>query len=389
MYDDFYIVVGIDHESCPLIMMEIENARLNAEWRRRMDRTIGLGILGFAHGHINAYIEEWKNPEHGIKVVAGWDHDLKRLDAGSKSFKINPYSSTKELLSRSDIQAVVIAAETSMHAELVELAAACGKMIVLQKPMALSMSEADRIVEAVHKHSVPFTMAWQMRVDPQNLQMKQWLESGELGRVFMVRRRHGLPMGLNAEFAQSWHVNPLFNRDIWADDASHPVDFLQFLLGIPETVTAEIASLYNPQIPNDNGIVIFRYPNGPIAEVSCSFTCTAAENTVEIICERGTIVQNYGDVPSCNVPRPEDMEGLKRFDAQTGSWTVSEIGSPSNHGQRIRVLAKPLAEFLRGERGPIATAEEGRASLRMVLASYVSNQEGRRVRLDDPGIDGV
>lgn len=354
-----------------------------------MNKPIGVGILGFAHGHVNAYCEEWGKKEHGVKVLAGWDHDVQRLEAARSAFGLDVCASIEELLDRNDIQAVVVASETSMHADLVEQAAARGKAVVLQKPMALTLAEADRIVDAVNKHGIPFTIAWQMRVDPQNIQMKEWLENGELGKVFMVRRRHGLPMGLNTEFAESWHVNPIYNRDIWADDSSHPVDFLHFLLGVPETVTAEVASLYNPRIPMDNGIVIYRYAGGPIAEVNCSFTCTAAENTMEIICENGTIVQNYGDVPSCNVPRPDGSAGLKRFDAKAGSWTASDIESPANHGFRIRGLAKPLAEFLKGERGPIATAEEGRTSLRMVLASYVSTSEGRRVRLDDPTIAEV
>ncbi|WP_188530505.1 Gfo/Idh/MocA family protein [Paenibacillus abyssi] len=354
-----------------------------------MDKPIGVGILGFAHGHVNAYCEEWGKLEHGVKVTAGWDHDAKRLETARQAYGIKAYSSADELLACEDIQAVVIASETLLHAELVEAAAAQGKAVVLQKPMALTLAEADRIVEAVHKHHVPFTLAWQMRVDAQNLQMKAWLESGELGQVFMVRRRHGLPVALNDEFVDSWHVDPAYNRDIWADDSSHPIDFIHWLLGAPDSITAELESLYHPEIPNDNGIVLFRYIGGPIAEVSCSFTCTAAENTTEIICERGTIVQNYGDVPSCNVPRPEGAAGLKRFDVSTEAWTANDIASPPHHGHRIRGLAKPLAEFIRGEREPIATAEEGRMSLRMVLASYVSSREGRRVRLDDPAIAQV
>ncbi|NIK80575.1 putative dehydrogenase [Paenibacillus castaneae] len=354
-----------------------------------MNTTIGIGVLGFAHGHVNAYCEQWNQPEHRVRVIAGWDHDSTRVGVAAKSYGLEICHSVEELLSRADIRAVVIASETSMHAELVELAAIHGKAVVLQKPIALTIAEADRIVEAVRQHGIPFTIAWQMRVDPQNLQMKAWLESGELGKVFIVRRRHGLPMALNPTFADSWHVDPEHNRDIWADDSSHPIDFFHFLLGVPETVTAEIASLYNPRIPNDNGIAIFRYPGGPLAEVSCSFTCTAAENTMEIICERGTIVQNYGDVPSCNVPRPEGATGLKRYYAESGVWEESDIASPANHGYRISGLAGPIAQFLHGERGPLATAEEGRTSLRMVLASYVSNREGRRVSIDDPYIRSV
>lgn len=347
---------------------------------------VHVGILGFAHGHVNAYCEEWRNPDLGVSVEAGWDHDANRLEQAVKTFDIQTYTDADELLSSPDIEAVVIASETSMHADLVERSAAKGKAIILQKPIALTLSEADRIVAAVKRHSVPFTMAWQMRVDPQNQQMKDWIESGELGKVFMVRRRHGLPVGLNPSFSETWHVKPEYNRDIWADDASHPIDFIHWLLGVPESVTAEIVSLHNPQIPMDNGIALFRYADGPLAEVSCSFTCTAAENTTEIICERGTIVHNYGDVPSCNISRPENVSGLKRYSAESGEWRTSDIDSPPNHGFRIRGLAKPLAEFLSGRRGSIATAEEGRTSLRILLATYVSSREGRRVAVNDPSV---
>ena len=352
--------------------------------------TVHVGILGFAHGHVHAYCEEWnRDPEHAIRVAAGWDHDAKRLAAAETAYGLRAYGDAGELLAHPDLQAVVIAAETALHADLAERAAAAGKAVILQKPMALTLAEADRIVAAVHRHGVPFTMAWQMRVDPQNIKMKELIASGDFGRVFMVRRRHGLPMGLNPDFAESWHVRPEWNRDIWADDASHPIDFIHWLLGEPESVTAEIESLYNPRIPMDNGVALFRYPDGRLAEVCCSFTCTAAENTTEIVCERGTIVQNYGDVPSCNVPRPADATGLKWYRSDAKAWTYSDMASPAHHALRIRGLAKPLAEFLHGRRPPIATADEGRTSLRMLLACYVSDREGRRTALSEEAVSGA
>ncbi len=137
----------------------------------------------------------------------------------------------------------------------------------------------------------------------------------------MVRRRHGLGTHLWKGFAETWHVNPRLNRDIWADDASHAVDFLHWLLGVPESVTAEIASLLDPRIPMDNGVAVFRYPNGPIAEVCCSFTCVAGENTTEVFAERGTIVQNYGDAPSSAPARPPAPS------ASSGSWSGAPAGS--------------------------------------------------------------
>ena len=74
--------------------------------------------------------------------------------------------------------------------------------------MALTMPQADRIVAAVKRHNVPFTMAWQMRVDPQNVKMKEMIQSGELGKIFMVRRRHGLGTHTWPEFTSLWHRCP-------------------------------------------------------------------------------------------------------------------------------------------------------------------------------------
>jgi len=352
--------------------------------------SIGVGILGFAHGHVYSYCAQWrKRPELDITVVAGWDHDSARLQKACGDVGCAPCATADELLARPDVQAVVIATETSLHCEMVERAAAAGKIIALQKPLALTLPEADRMVAAVQRTAVPFTLAWQMRTDPQNIRIKDLLQSGDFGKVLMVRRRHGLGMQSWPNVAALWHVNPALNRDMWADDAAHAIDFIHWLLGVPETVTAEIDTLLDPVVPMDNGIAIYRYPGGPIAEVVCSFTCLAAENTTEVVAEKGSIIQNYGDVPSCNVPRVLENPGLKWYLQETGQWTASGIPSPSGHGVRLSWLAAPLAEFFHGQRPPIASVEEGRDSLRMTLACHLSTREGRRVRIDDPAIAQV
>jgi len=346
-----------------------------------MDK-IRVGILGFAHGHVNAYCARWRErPELGVRVLAGWDHDAGRAADNCASFGLEAAPSVAALLGRTDIDAVVIASETSMHADLVEQAAAAGKAIALQKPMALTMDEADRIVEAVKRAGVPFTMAWQMRVDPHNLQAKSLMESGEFGRVFMVRRRHCLPTQQFKDFDKTWHVKPELNRDIFADDAAHPIDFIYWLLGMPVSVFAEMGTLLNPAIKNDNGIAVFRFADGSFGEVSCGFTAIAGENVLEIICEHGAIIGNYGDVPSCNNPWPPGGIQLKWWLDKTGDWTISDIPNITQHGERIAGLAGPLAEFLRKQRLPIATAEEGRDVLKMTLACYDSAEQGRRADL--------
>lgn len=341
---------------------------------------IRVGILGFAHGHVNAYCAQWRErPEFGVRVVAGWDHDASRAADNCAAFGLERAVSVENLLGRRDIDAVVIASETSMHADLVEQAAAAGKAIVLQKPIALTMEQADRIVAAVDRAGVPFTLAWQMRVDPHNLQAKQLLEGGEFGRVYMIRRRHCLPTQLMQDFDKTWHVKPELNRDIFADDAAHTIDFIYWLAGMPVSVFAEMGTLLNPAIPNDNGLAIFRFADGSFGEASCTFVAVAGENVLEIVCEHGTIIGNYGDLVSCNIPRPSGGIQMKWYLDKTGDWTISDIPEITSHGERIAGLAGPLADFLRGERPSVATAVEGRDVLRMTLACYDSSTQGRRI----------
>jgi len=328
------------------------------------------------------YCNIWRDqPGLGVEVVSAWDHDSARQTQWTEQRNLRVFSDVADLLAQPGLEAVVIGAETSRHADLVVAAARAGKKIVLQKPLALSLAQADVIVNVIEETGVPFSLAWQMRVDPQNLRMKQLIQEGVLGRILMVRRRHGLNTHMWAGFENSWHVKPELNRGMWADDAAHAVDFLYWLLGRPHSAFAEVDTLVNPRVPDDHGIAVFRYADGTFAEVSSSFTCVAGENTTEIIGENGSVIQNYGDGPSCNLPRPVGAVGLKWILRDGREWIDSQIPSPATHGERIAALASPLAEFLHGRRPPIATAAEGRDVLQLVLACHESSATGRRINL--------
>jgi len=348
---------------------------------------INVGILGFAHGHVMAYAGEWKkNPDMDINIVCGWDANDERAANSTKALGIAKADSIEEILTNKDITAVVISSETKYHTELCIKAAEAGKTIIMYKPMALTLAEADQIVAAVEKYNVPFTLGYQMRVDPQNIKIKELIKDKVIGETFIYRRRHSLSIHKWADFANTWHASPELNRDIFADDSSHPIDMLNWIFGVPETVMAELTTMDNPNVVNDNGVALFKYPNGMIAEISCYFTCCASEPSTEVYGSDGSILQSYGDGPSTSLPRPEGQPGLKWYVHGDKDWTASDIASPPAHGFRLGAQAKPFSDFLHGKIPPICSVYEARDSLRMVLACYVSSRTGERVRIDDKRI---
>ena len=209
-----------------------------------------------------------------------------------------------------------------------------------------------------------------------------------IGPVYQYRRRHGLSTHLWGNFADTWHNEKVLNRDIFADDSAHPIDMLNWIFGVPETVMCEMSTMDDSRIANDSGVALFKYKSGLIGQIHCNFSSCTTEPTTEVYGKNGTILHYYGDAESCH-GMTRSGPGLKWYVNGDKDWTVSDINSPASHGWRIANEYIMLGEFLRGERGPICSVYEGRDSLRMVLACYVSTREGRRVRIDDPAVYNV
>ena len=343
--------------------------------------TFGIGIVSLAHAHIGMYASMIQKMEDA-RVLAVWDDDAARGGNGAKNFGAEFVPELEAMLARKDIEAVIIGSPTAHHAGHVAAAAAAGKHILLQKPMALTLEDCDRMIAAVNQAGVRFSLAWQMRCDPQNQWMRQTVASGKLGKVTLVRRRHGLGTHLwGAAFENSWHVKPELNRGMFMDDAAHPVDWLYWMFGRPTSVTAEIHTLLNPKVPDDTGVAIFRFAGGMMGVIECSFTCVAADDTTNIYGQHGTILQRFGDAVSCTPDLFPGQPSLRYRMAGEANWTGVDIPSPANHGLRIGAVARPAVEYLMGRGEPIATAEEGRIVVELLLAAYESSWQGSRLSL--------
>ncbi|MGB9587002.1 MAG: Gfo/Idh/MocA family oxidoreductase, partial [Armatimonadota bacterium] len=93
-----------------------------------LGKSVNIGVLGFAHAHVGMYIAQWQQEsDMGVRVIAGWDHDSARAESNCSAWQLERIDNVDALLSRDDLTAVLIGAETAFHADLVELAANAGK----------------------------------------------------------------------------------------------------------------------------------------------------------------------------------------------------------------------------------------------------------------------
>ena len=343
---------------------------------------IGVGVISFAHGHGSTYCDQMARFDD-VKLVACWDDNEERGKGAAERFGMTYTPHIEDVLGHPRVDAVIVTCETNRHAEMVVAAAEAGKAILCQKPMALTLSDCDRMIEAVERAGVFFSMAFQMRHDPVNQKMRALVQEGALGRIAVVRRRHCINVLFSEAFVRGptkWHIDPEKNMGMFMDDAVHATDWFRWILGDPVSVMAEIDAIVTDVAPDDNGVALYRFGKGEIGILYNGSTTLAGENTTEIYGDRGVLIQNYGDGPSCSMPRSGDAVALKMFtrDGPPG-WQPFDMDIPASQGERIAAVPRPFINALKNGDPPPATALDGRKSVEMILGAYQSAREGRRV----------
>lgn len=347
-----------------------------------MDAKLGIGVISFAHGHAAIYCRRMLEYDD-VELVAAWDDDPARGASTAAQFGMRYTPHLEDLLQDPRIHAVIVTCETNRHAEMVLAAAAAGKQILCQKPMALTLADCDRMTAAVEAAGVFFMMAHQMRHDPSNVRIKELVDAGALGRIGLLRRRHCIPVLFNPDFVNGptrWHLDPEKNMGMFMDDASHATDFIHWIMGRPVSVMAEIDNVLTDVAPDDTGVALFRFESGAMAVLVNSSVTLAGENTTEVYGDQGVLIQNHDDSPSTNVPPPPGAIALKLFTRGEPGWRDLDMPIPATHADRIAGVPRAFIDSVRAGAEPPVTAWDGRVAVEMVLGAYQSAATGRRVR---------
>jgi len=327
-----------------------------------MKRSLGVGIVGA--GFIGDLHAQAIRHVEGLSVVAATRRDREALDRFCKVHGASAFGDYRELIEDKRVDIVVVATPHDLHAQIAIDAARAGKAILIEKPLASTLEDCDRIVQAVSENRVTATVGFVNRYAPSYERARRLLDGGSLGEpVTGISTMAKFWMEPNR---REWHLDPERGGGMWITAGIHCLDRLTWLLGSDIlAVDAGFATRFHRQAADDTGMVFVRYRNGCVGTVmSIGYRRGAPRHTTEIQCVEGSLYVDYGSV---SIGVDEAWNELDRYDAN--AWMAEAL-----------VLEwQTLAESVRAGTQPALTVEYGRHIMAAALAAKKSSRLGREI----------
>jgi predicted dehydrogenase len=343
-----------------------------------------VAILGLGHWY-SAYLLARAlhgYPKAELAAVA-WNNS-EQLAAFTGEFQIPGYNDYGELLKREDIDIVHLATPVSEMAHCAVMAARAGKHIVLGKPMAMTMEEADRMVEAVEKSGVK-CVAFQGTRRLRSAELKARIDAGEIGDIIVMHQtaRWSIAEDWYRSGSPGWFVDPKQTPGgAFIDEGIYWLDQLRWLAGSEVIqVEAKMANLVHREIQvEDWGMATLTFANGIIATLEAGWTINSPRPTgpspkqncvlrTEVIGTQGEIIDDSLRVPGRALLAAGASGWV--FEREAGELIAPPAPFPLNH----------LIECIESNRQSEASIQEARKSFRVALAAYQSAKEGRPISL--------
>lgn len=335
---------------------------------------VGCGRI--AVNHISAILNN-----KDIDLVALCDINLKQADILVEKMsldlgKINLYSSHKDLLKKEKLDLVGIATESGSHAKI---AIDCLKdrvNVIVEKPMALSVKDANKMIEMAKKNKVKLCVSHQNRFNKPILKLREAVESGKFGKmhygVANIRWNRNKDYYKQADWRGTWEHDggALMNQCI------HNIDLLLWMMNSEvKQVCAYTANFNHPFIEGeDSGLAIIKFKNGTFGmiEGTVSIYPENLEETLSLFGEKGTVRIGGKSLNKIDVWNFEDID--KNVDS-------CDEEPPNVYGFGHNELYKDMVKAIRKNKKPCISGSEGKKALELILAIYKSAKSNKGINL--------
>ena len=311
-----------------------------------MNNTVKFAVAGC--GHIGKRHAEMITREEGAELIALCD--IKSVsELNLPDYNVPFFNNLEELL-KSDTAFDVfnICTPNGLHAEMAIKAIETGHHVVIEKPMALTVADAEKVIFAGLKYHKQIFCVMQNRYSPPSVWIKELVDSGKLGEIYLVQLN--CYWNRDERYYQSggWHGTKSLDGGTLFTQFSHFVDIMYWLFGDVTDIQARFADFNHAQLTDfeDSGIINFRFTNGNgigSLNYSTSVWDKNLESSLLIIAENGSIKiggQYMDKVEYCHV---KDYEMPELQPTNPGNDYGTYKGSAQNHHFVIRNVVNVLS----------------------------------------------
>ena len=326
---------------------------------------LGVAIFGAGragHGHARAIAQT-----PGTRLTAVFDTDSGRADAFAETHGCLAFTDSDSVLRRADVQLVMVALPNFLHEQAAIESASAGKHIFLEKPMADTIEECDRMLAAVDRAGIHLLVAHSQRYFASTIRAREILQSGEIGAPVFATDTWYKNFGV--EIRLPWFLDRATGGGMWLMNGAHMIDRTCWVLDTEvESVRAWIGSPFHHLPADDANMVFLKLRNGLHATIVHAGYKTRGVDKCEV------------EVTCTN--------GMLKFDSYSNQIAVDQEGKYQPiELQRL----EPFAEELKNLVGAINGTEQlkvtpawGRHIVEVLLAAEESSRTGQGVSIRQP-----
>ena len=338
---------------------------------------IGCGRI--ATNHVKAVVNNYLEFVAVCDVIPEQMEVLLAKHGLEKDESIKRYTDYKKMIEENDIELIGIATESGIHAEIALYCIDHGINVIIEKPIAMSMRDADEIVCRAEEKGVKVSACHQNRFNVAVQEMRKAVEQGRFGKL-----SHG-------SIHVRWNRNEGYYtqapwRGKWASDGGalmnqciHGIDLLRWMMGgeVEEVYGATRQQFHDYLEAEDIGMAVVKFKNGAIATIEGTTNVYPKnlEETLYLFGENGTV--KLGGTSTNNID-------VWNFADETEADSVNkglEEATSNVYGNGHTSLYADVIDAIQKNRKPYVDAVAGRNALEMVLAIYKSQKEGKPVKL--------
>jgi len=341
-----------------------------------IDRKIRFALVGCGRIAKN-HFEAMKTHAERCEIVGVCDIDPAALAQAVEATGAVPYTNLTDMLARCDADAFILTTPSGLHPDQTVQIAEAGFHVITEKPMATRWEDGKRMVAACDAAGVRLFVVKQNRRNVTLQMLKNAVEKKRFGKIYMVNVNVFWTRPQEYYDSAKWRGTWEFDGGAFMNQASHYVDLLDWIVGPIESLHAYTATLARDIEVEDTGVISMRWRNGALGSMNVTMLTYPKnlEGSITILGEKGSV--RIGGVAVNEIQEWKFAEP----DAADADVAAASYQTTSVYGFGHPLYYDNVIKVLRGEAEPETDGREGLKSLEVLIATYLSARDGKRVAL--------